>query len=81
MSQDLDDGAGVEKQLEPVSLANGRAFRSKPAILSNAISRVDFGIARESLIVSPSLAPDSSNSSFGIINSHGIPYSPNFSSQ
>jgi hypothetical protein len=44
-----------------------------PAILSKEESRVDFGIAKETLIVSPSLAPASSNSSFGIITAMEFP--------
>lgn len=35
--------------------------------------RVDFGIARESLTVSPSLAPASSNSSLGMITAMELP--------
>jgi len=44
-----------------------------PAILSREESRVDFGIAKDTLIVSPSLAPASSNSSFGIITAMEFP--------
>src|SRR5437867_10569811 len=44
-----------------------------PAILSREESRVDFGIARDTLIVSPSLAPASSSSSVGIITAIEFP--------
>ena len=44
-----------------------------PAMLSKEESRVDFGIAKDTFIVSPSLAPASSNSSFGIITAMEFP--------
>jgi hypothetical protein len=44
-----------------------------PAIPSKEESRVDFGIAKDTLIVSPSLAPASSSNSFGIITAMEFP--------
>ena len=55
------------------SLAKGRAFLSRPAILSSAFSRLDLGIDSDSLMVSPSPAPDSYSSSFGIITAIEFP--------